>query len=340
MKYTIRVLIIIYFFISFFFEPLLSHAQVNKIRAFHIPLVGVTHKDFIISLINKIEGNFNMLIIQINNKLQYDSYNEISSSEGESFNPIRYASPPLSKKDMIEIVEYAKEKGISVVPEVKLFSHQEHFFRKSHPELMFNEVTYNPRYTEVYKYVFSIIDEIIQIFRPDYFHIGHDEVREFRRTHPNNASRIPPYQDFAYDINTIANYLNKKDIKTMIWGDMLLNPEHFDVKIKNSLHGDTRDYYKAIKLIDKNVIIIDWHYRWAEDKFPTFDYFVKNGFKVLGSTWKDKITIDNFSTYVCSYRSENALGMVATTWFHIHKKDLDIINEIINNSAKAFNKCK
>lgn len=318
-------------------------AEAGMIRAFHIPLSGARDKAYIMALIDKLDGKFNTLVIQVNNKVLYESYPEIASSEGESMLEIRPGPAPMSKKDLREIVEYARKKGIDVIPEVKFLTHQEKFLRRRHPELMYNEVTYDPRNPKVYKLAFSVIDELIEVIKPRYFHIGHDEMREFSRRKADADSNIPSYKEFADDANTLAAYLKKKGVIPMMWGDMLLDPVAFrgvSEKMFKSMHGGLQDYHKAIDLLDRDIIIVDWHYGGGDTVFPTADYFLSKGFKVVGSTFKDGPTTASFAAYLCSGKKPGVAGMMATSWQHFIFRETPVIDSIIDVSARAYSKCK
>jgi hypothetical protein len=67
---------------------------------------------------------------------------------------------------------YARAHGLDVIPEVKLLTHQEQFFQKHHPGLMFNAVSYDPRKEGVYQVVFRLLDELIDALHPRAIHIG------------------------------------------------------------------------------------------------------------------------------------------------------------------------
>ena len=72
---------------------------------------------------------------------------------------------------------HAQGKGMQVVPELKLLTHQEKYLQNAHPEVMFNSNTYDANNPKVYqKYVYPLIDELIELISPNAFHIGHDEV--------------------------------------------------------------------------------------------------------------------------------------------------------------------
>ncbi len=257
----------------------------------------------------------------------FDSHPEISARNS------------MSKNDLRAIIAYARSKGLEVIPEVKFLTHQQNLLANSHRELLLNGVTYDPNKPEVYKIVFSVINEIIDLFHPKYFHIGHDEMREHYGKNPDENSKLPSYKDYASDANKIAAYLRNKKITTIMWGDMMLNPNFFAVRNKTDFNGGVQDYYKAVDILDKDIIIVDWHYYAYETTFPTADYFLSKGFKVLGSTWKDKTTIKNFSHYVCSKNNLNAMGMIATTWFLFNNRNTDTIGNIVDVSSKAFAEC-
>lgn len=329
--------------VSPFIHPSILSANQIRLKAFHIPLTGSPgQKEYILATIDKLEHKFNALVIMVNNKVIYDRFPEITSTEAEDMTEVKSGWKPMSKQDLREIVSYAQGKGLEVIPAVEFLTHQSLFLRRTHPELMINEETYDPRNPKVYEVVFSVIDELIEVFKPHYFLIGHDEVREFWRKKATNQSCIPTYKDFADDANRIAEYLRKKNVSTMMWGDMLLNPDGFSDVSKNmraSFHGGLQDYYKAVDLLDKNIIIIDWHYYVEDKSFPSVDYFLSKGFSVIGSTWKKEYTIENFSRYVCGINDQKVLGMMATTWHDFNVRDTAVIDQIIDNSSKYFSNC-
>lgn len=327
---------------SFLIYPSISLADQAPLNAFHIPLNGSEgQKEYILTTIDKLEHKFNALIIMVNNKVIYDRFPEISTSEAEDMRKVKTGYSPMSKQDLREIVLYAKGKGLEVIPEVKFLTHQEKFLRRSHPELMLNEVTYDPKNPKTYDLAFTVIDELIEIFKPRYFLIGHDEMRAFWRKKADSRSKIPTYKDFADDANKLAEHLKKKGVTPMMWGDMLLNPADFKVseKMRQSFHGDLQDYYKAIDLLNKDIVIADWHYWGYDTNFPSVDYFRSKGFKVVGSTWKNRVTTENFAQYLCSKNDPGVIGMIATTWNEFTIRDTAVIDKIITDSAKAFSLC-
>ncbi|ULA67604.1 MAG: hypothetical protein LZF62_240213 [Nitrospira sp.] len=62
-----------------------------------------------------------------------------------------------------------------MIPEIKLLTHQEKFFQRRFPTVMFNSVSYDPRKDATYAVVLPFLDELIQALHPRAIHIGHDE---------------------------------------------------------------------------------------------------------------------------------------------------------------------
>mgnify|MGYP007000042362 CR=1 len=55
--------------------------------------------------------------------------------------------------------------------------------------------------------------------------------------------------------------------------------------------------------------------------------------RVIGASWKSQRTTRNFSRYAAH---KNAYGMMATTWFHVAKKDWNVVDRIIRTSGPQF----
>lgn len=225
------------------------------------------------------------------------------------------------KSQIKEIVEIAQENDIEIIPCTGPGD-----VTNSHPELAENPknpIMYCPSNPRTYQILFDLLDEIISIFNPRYIHIGHDEVVEIHRDakyikidqlgYCEKCRKRLPYELFAEDVNKIHQYLAKKGIGTMIWGDQLLNPLDFVGDYDDACYGHL--VHPAVDLISKEVVICDWHYDNASEKYPSIDFFLKKGFKVIGcpSVYSDE-NIINFTQYIKDLDNPNILGMMQTFW--------------------------
>jgi len=243
-----------------------------------------------------------------------------------------------SKAEFLTWVAYARSRGLEVIPEIQLLTHQEKFFQDNYPELMFNVVTYDPRKEGVYRLVFPFLDEIIAAIHPNIIHIGHDEAIGWNNVHAKKVLKPGemslPADLFLQDVLRIHGYLKSKGISMWMWGDMLLAPSEFTAMLDNHLHGVMLGYGKKMRdRLPKDIVITDWHYFDNQADYPSMDVMQREGFKVIGSTWKKEAAIRNFTRYA---HDHNAYGMMATTWFHVQRKDMDLVEWIIRTSGKVY----
>jgi len=301
----------------------------HRIRALHLVIRG-SRPEAIKELIEQgRKWKFNTLIISTHDNVQFASIPSIA---------FPYA---WTKAKLMDVVQYAKENGFDVIPEVKLLTHQHVFLQDKFPNLMFNAQTYDPRNPEVYKTIFPLLDEIIDLFKPRAVHIGHDEVvrraynaatkRKFMFFNP--GEKPLPAELYLQDIILVHGYLKGRGVQTWMWGDMLISPSEFPQMEASNLHGGWNGYSSLRRKLPKDIVICDWHYFDDRADFPSVAAFQHDGFRVLGATWKKESTIRNFGRYAAQQSAE---GMIATTWFHVQKKEWEIVHNIIETSGRIF----
>ncbi|MDP6673248.1 MAG: hypothetical protein QGH93_00145, partial [Gammaproteobacteria bacterium] len=177
----------------------LSDAPDHAIRALHLVIrslsVGELHK-----LIDRARASrFNTLIIQVGDFIRLDA------------RAVEPRPDALSKKQFSSVLDYARDNGFVVIPDIPLLTKQNKFFKASFPELLYNELTYDPREPKVYELVFEHLDEVIELFNPPAVHIGHDEVSGTYNLHKKSAirdeGRILPPELFLRDVIRLHDYL-------------------------------------------------------------------------------------------------------------------------------------
>ncbi|MEW6356117.1 MAG: glycoside hydrolase family 20 zincin-like fold domain-containing protein [Planctomycetota bacterium] len=263
--------------------------------------------------------------------------------------------------DLKPIIELARRYYAEPIPQLNLLSHQEHFLAKVRPDLMlvklaefpkkrvsdygdffYWEPVYDPNNPEVRKIVAAVLDETIELFRPAILHIGHDECGALAFVPRKNDREITDL--FAGSVRFLHGYLKERNVRTMMWGDMLLSELQFPTGSAHGAHPGAPTW-PAIKDIPKDVIVADWqHYPFARpypdaggarEDFPSSLYFSDNGFSVMGAVLgkfaKEKNDLDrwqkirthnqNFSRYVAGLnhgkRPDNGggLGMIVSHWY-------------------------
>lgn len=142
-----------------------------------------------------------------------------------------------------DIIEYARQRGIRVIPEFDMPGHTTSWF-VSHPELASAPGPYqierrwgimdpamDPTRDEVYAFLDKFIGEMAALFPDEYFHVGGDEVngkqwnanpriQEFKKAHGfKNNEELQTY--FSKRVLAIVTRHGKK----MVGWDEILNPE-------------------------------------------------------------------------------------------------------------------
>lgn len=290
-----------------------------KIIALHIVLNAVSINDAHWLLDTAHNAGFNTVIVQLMN------IKEVNGNLSAIPNG-------WTKTEFTEFCKYAQENGFDVIPELKLLTHQEKFLRRSHPELLYNDYTYNPDYLNdsgYYSKIFRLIDDIVDVTNAKVFHIGHDELWD-----PANGNEPLSADQFISDVNIVHDYLETKGILTMMWGDMMISPREFPTMITGPLNGIYPGYGRELlERLPRNMIIGDWHYNDTGSEFPTLKAFKDEGFTVLGASWNNKTNIRQFASYA---KNNGADGMILTTWYLVAQQKWDRLQEIISYAGLKY----
>ncbi len=151
----------------------------------------------------------------------------------------------LSHDAVRDIVAYAKERGFDVVPEVPSLSHSDYLLAgrtdfAEQPNDPYPD-TYCPSNPKSYEILFDVLDEVIDVFQPTSVNIGHDEWYNFCLC--DKCKDKNPAELYAEDIRKIYNYLASKGVKTIMWGEKLIN-SHFDTNNCPCGGAHSRLFYK------------------------------------------------------------------------------------------------
>jgi hypothetical protein len=259
-----------------------------------------------------------------------------------------YAMP---SQDFKRLFEYSRLLEMEPIPDFNLLSHQSICFtaNKAEDSLLFNQETIKPKSSKAQILIKKVIGELDSLVQPKAMLIGFDEVVGLTKKQVERFGKMLPAQDYLNHLKFIYKELESRNIKTMIWGDMLLHAEAFPEMYPGPLNG-TEEYANLIDQIPKKVIICDWHYRkYSRRKlrkfnYDSFEYFLDKGFEVYGATFDDPEVIDAFTKKVYDVESPRIKGMIATTWHRLlkgsitkHRNDsMKDYDAILEHSAEAF----
>lgn len=170
-----------------------------------------------------------------------------------------------TQEDVREIIRYAAERHISVVPEIDVPGHSESALR-AYPELScsrkeparkagakgLSPFLYCGGRESTYTFLCDVLDEICELFPFEYIHLGGDEApkSEWKKC-PECQAKIRELglaneHELQIELtNRLARHLARKGRKAICWGDVVTFPG---------------------QALEDNVVVHWWNWRWHKDK--------------------------------------------------------------------------
>lgn len=315
-------------------DPLLP----KEVRGFCIGAPGYERVDEFVNFIDTelSSRKINVLVLRIDYNYQYRSHPELVTSQKRKTDTTQ--STALSTAEIKKIVSACKRNGIILVPLVNLFGHQSWAstpgaLLRTYPQ--FDETpwvrlpeeykwpnadslyckSYCPLHPDVHKVVFELVDEIMEACETEHFHAGMDEVFYLGASQCPRCSGKDRSVLFADEVNRISSHVKSRGGRLWIWGDRMLDAVSTGLGIWEASGNDT---YRSIDLIDRSVVINDWHYVSAPE---TPNLFAQKGYSVMICPWnRPDVAIGqvvNYRTFKAtappSY-ADNFTGVIQTVW--------------------------
>ncbi len=302
--------------------------DVLPVRGFCIAAPNSERLDEFITFIDEelAPRQVNTLILRVDHNYEFERRPELRD-EGA-----------LTKAEVQQLVAICKQHGIRLIPQINLLGHQSWAEKTGkllqvYPE--FDETphvqmpekyewpnadglyckSYCPLHPDVHNVVFDLVDEICEVFEADAFHAGMDEVFYIGHDSCARCSGRDKAELFANEVNKIANHLAANQRQLWIWGDRLIDGKTTGIGM---WEGSMNNTHRAIDLINKDVMICDWHYERPDQ---TAVYFAMKGFSVVTCPWRkgdnavvqlhDMIRFREQATQELAPRYQ---GMVQTVW--------------------------
>lgn len=190
-----------------------------------------------------------------------------------------------------EMAEYCNKYLLDACPYINCFGHCEILF-KNPKYAKFAERkgdgAYCPLKPEIRQMFFDVIKEQVEIYKPPFVLIGHDEIYPIGVC--PECKKHDPADLLAMDINAYRDFLAGLGVKTMIMGDMLVSREKFGIYARSGAPGYP-NLESAIDKINKDILIAHWDYyrdgkqRKSGNEIPVLKYFKDKGFQILAAPW-------------------------------------------------------
>lgn len=163
---------------------------------------------------------------------------------------------------------------------------------------------YCPSNPETDRVVFDLFDEVLEVFQPRWFHIGHDEIVFVPMGVCERCKSKPAWRLLADDIRKLYDYLKGKGIERVaMWCDQL-EPDRT---------GGWSPYFThfAVDLIPKDIVQFCWHYD-ARQSFSWLTRLKDKGFDVVACGW---YLAQNVWRFAAESFDRKTLGYCGTTWY-------------------------
>ncbi len=229
---------------------------------------------------------------------KYPKLTEIGSKrKSTQIGPLQWESPIQSgephegfytQKQIKEIITYAKERHITVVPEIEMPGHSTaaiaaySWLGTSRKEIEVpirfgvGKDVYDVTNQRVTQFLKDVLDEVMELFPSEVIHIGGDEVKY---NHWKSSSRVQQYMKKknlatpadlqVYFTNTISKYLQSKGRRMMGWNEIMGHKLHH--------YQDKKDTETSEKLAKESIV----HFWKGDVELATTA--ASNGYEIVNS---------------------------------------------------------
>lgn len=261
----------------------------------------------------------NALVLEVNYRFAYQSHPELNELGPQA----------MTRADARELADLCRAHGIRLIPQFNCLGHQSWGTGAStlpllakYPELdetpwvpADNKGIYCrswcPLHPKVNEMVFALMDELIDAFQPDAFHVGMDEVFLIADSQCPRCQGKDPAELFARAVNDYhAHLVGEKKLMMLMWGDRLLD---LSVMKYNMWEASKNGTAPAIDRIPKDIILCDWHYG-KRPEYPSAPYFQEKGFRVWPASWNRADAALALLDYARSHAAKKMIGHLCTTW--------------------------
>jgi len=269
---------------------------------------------------------FNTLVIEVDDRFPYERHPEIAHPQA------------MTKEQWRRFLAKARQLGFEVIPQVQTFGHfgyvlnkpaYRHLSEQSEPHPRWGFFAYCPSNPETYRLVFDLFDEVLEVFQPKWFHIGHDEITfvPIGVCERCKATGKTAWQLLADDIRRLYEHLKAKGIERVaMWCDQL-HPDRT---------GGYAPYFThfAADLIPQDIVQFCWHYD-ARQTFPWLTCLKDKGFDVVACGWYHAQNVWRFAAESFDRR---ALGYCGTTWYGVtgFATEVDLMTAVVLTAENTW----
>lgn len=235
------------------------------------------------------ESGVNTLVMDIGEAMRYESHPELA------------VDGSFDRSRMLAELKKLRELGFEVVPKLNFSTCHDVWLKE------YSRMVSTPIYYRVCK---DLIDEVCEVFRPKYFHLGMDEESAPAQRFQNYAV-LRQYDLWWHDLYYFVDCVEKNGARAWIWSDYIWK------------HTD-----EFLAKMPKSVMQSNWYYESefedADEKkakrLKCFDILDAHGYDQVptGSIFTDEDNFLKLARYSKEHISEQGLkGLMQTAWERI-----------------------
>jgi hypothetical protein len=260
----------------------------NRVAMIYLDAFSRGVNDFLIPMLARLK--FSHVLVMCN-YVRWDSTQNLWHPNGAT------------KAEAVRVAELIRVNGMRAIPLIETPGHAQWFFYNGQNRDLVQDPTsitdpyaydtQNPRSLEI---VQGVLKEAVDVFKPPFVHIGHDEVAARDRFPGRPEGQAVGLEKLFSDHATrLHDYLASLGVGTIIWHDVALSPAYRD---------------KILPALPKDIVIAAWHYSPATD-YPTLAYAQSQGFRVMGASWNAP---GNPEAIAAAATRVSAFGAIQTRW--------------------------
>jgi hypothetical protein len=286
------------------------------------------------------EMGINCLILEVNYGFEFQSHPELRQGEQQ-----------ITKAGAGRFLDACRANKIELVPQFMCLGHQSwakntHPLLTKYPELDLtpsafpnNEGIYcrewdptNPKTNQI---VFALIDELIDAFDANAFHVGMDEVFLLSSEHAPSTKDLDPADVFSQAVRDLHDHIvGEKKLTMLMWADRLIDGHKFDFGEWEASKVGTAP---AVDKIPKDIILCPWHYE-PRERYESLPMFMAKGFRVLPASWKNtEATLALIRDARAHQIDGRLVGHIFTTWSQ-RPKDWSAFEPLVKGLAELQEK--
>ena len=253
-------------------------------------------KEFIKEEIRRLaEYKFNFFNLYTEHLYKLDNYPDIAPTDG------------LTKEEIEELTEFAKDYYIEFIGNQQCFAHAEKTLDNPfYDDIKDTRFNFNPGVDETYEFLEELLSETAQAYESKYFNINCDETESLGNGKAKSyIDSVGNENAYCQHINKVYDILKKYDKDVMMWGDIIAkNPE-------------------MIKQLPEDIQFIVWSYGGRDDFSEMIEPFKDSGHTFWiapgASCWATSFPyIDNYTKNIANFNRDaakyGAKGVINTAW--------------------------